>query len=53
MVLIDTVFCLSLICMPDLKNFKNINFLHVAMETPKLTWYNLFGHQSTQSAILG
>ena len=23
------------------------------METPKLTWNNLFGHQSTQSAILG
>ena len=37
-----------------LRKFKKIlTFLHRAMETPRLTWYNLFEYRSTQSSILG
>ena len=46
---VDIIFCLLSICVLDLENSKNINFSPV--ETPRLTWHNLFAHRSTRSAV--
>ena len=46
---VDIVFYLLSICVLDLENSKNINFSLV--ETPRLTWHNLFAHRSTRSAV--
>ena len=50
-VVVDIVFSLLSICMLDLENSKNINFSPI--ETPRLTWHNLFAYRSTWSVILG
>ena len=40
---IDTVFCLLSICMPDIKNFKNINF--------SLGWEHRYRHGTIHLGI--
>ena len=51
-VVVDIVFCSPSICVPDPKNPKISFSLHGAARTSRMTWCNLFGHQSTQSAFL-
>ena len=51
--IVDIVFHLPSICMPDPKNSKILTFHHRGVETSSLTWYNPFRHQGTRSAILG
>ena len=48
---INTVFCPPMIWVPDLEKSKNIIFSPRASRTSRMTWHNLFGHQSTQSAF--
>ena len=52
-VAIDNVFCPSRFACQNLKIQKILIFHRGTVRTSRLTLYNPFGHQSTQSASLG
>ena len=49
---VDTLFCPSLICVPNPGNFKKKIFSHQGtVRTSRSWWFNPFRHRSTQSVI--
>ena len=55
MLSVETVFCITSICMSDSKNSqkKKTYFLKGIVGTPRSSWFNPFRHRSVRSTILG